>query len=684
MAQDQHAPLVVPRRDELLRHQVHPVVQAGDHAQLRRAVILVNVLGLMVLHLEHDGRVARTREALVDPRRHRSHAPFVFLVLPDAGAGRRRDLNEGEPADPFRLHLQQAFDRTQPLLDPLGVIEPVHTDADRVTGRQAVALPHVLAALLDGLAHQGRGRWPLDRDRVTLDRGRLAPIRDGEHLPIHPRFQQAIDGVHEVVAVEPGVEPENAAAQHAVEQLLAPRADGERFRIRPGNVPERDDRGRRQRLLDHPGQQGEMVVLDKHDGIGGLRLVDHGARERPVHPDVLLPVRRPEDGAHVGDVTQRPQSLVCEAIVVAGFLVLAQPDAAELIRRLLRRHAHAVVGIHDVPVGGPTTVGEPRAGTGAHDRLQGRDQAARRSPDDDRIVPADVDVRLPVRHHDHLVAAEIVAHDRAQRLGRPRQLLRVSRSVVGFEVANEGAQVSRDGPKLGRVGPIRRAEQAFASQQRPQALHPAAPAQLRDDDRDQRDRRAEADKEEEHVLSRFLAAARHEAHVVHEHQAPDRRSVGFERPDRDQDRTVGAGQQVPRRAAEPAEGAAADLGRQRRGRDRLARGRRAEPDREEAFVLRDAGEELHHPGPVSGTQQILHGFLNGVRDEAGANVEIPDEPPQGQLVHERHHRVRERGERDQQRNDEAKRETHLSVPYQLRCLRASRAARVTKAAIERR
>jgi transcriptional regulator GlxA family with amidase domain len=37
-AQDQHALLVVARRDELLAHQVHAVVQAGDHAHVGRAV----------------------------------------------------------------------------------------------------------------------------------------------------------------------------------------------------------------------------------------------------------------------------------------------------------------------------------------------------------------------------------------------------------------------------------------------------------------------------------------------------------------------------------------------------------------------------------------------------------------------------------------------------------------------
>jgi hypothetical protein len=124
---------------------------------------------------------------------------------------------------------------------------------------------------------------------------------------------------------------------------------------------------------------------------------------------------------------------------------------------------------------------------------------------------------------------------------------------------------------------------------------------------------------------------------------------------------VSAGQQVAREAREPIERAAADLGGQRRGCDGFARGGRTKPDRQEALVPRNASEELHHPSPVAGAQQILHRFLHRVRDEAGANVEIPNKPPQGQLVDEGHYRVGERGEREEERNDEAEGESHLKA-----------------------
>src|SRR2546427_3675866 len=55
------------------------------------------------------------------------------------------------------------------------------------------------------------------------------------------RSQQAVHGIDEVVAVELRVKPENARAQQSVEQLLAPRADRERLRVRPGNVPRSEE-----------------------------------------------------------------------------------------------------------------------------------------------------------------------------------------------------------------------------------------------------------------------------------------------------------------------------------------------------------------------------------------------------------------------------------------------------------
>jgi len=106
LAQDEHPSLVVARRHEFLRHQVHAVVQARDHAHVRGAIVFVDVQGLVVLHQQHDRWIGGGGEALVDARRHAPHPRFVFLILLDAVARRGGDLDEREPADPVGLHLQ--------------------------------------------------------------------------------------------------------------------------------------------------------------------------------------------------------------------------------------------------------------------------------------------------------------------------------------------------------------------------------------------------------------------------------------------------------------------------------------------------------------------------------------------------------------------------------------------------
>src|SRR4030065_534701 len=94
---------------------------------------------------------------------------------------------------------------------------------------------------------------------------------------------------------------ENAAAQHPLKHFVSPRADGERFRIRPWYVPEGDDRGIRERLAYHLRQQGEMVVLHEDYGCFRLGLAYHRLGKLAIHRDILLPVACTHDGFQYRD-----------------------------------------------------------------------------------------------------------------------------------------------------------------------------------------------------------------------------------------------------------------------------------------------------------------------------------------------------------------------------------------------
>jgi hypothetical protein len=171
-----------------------------------------------------------------------------------------------------------------------------------------------------------------------------------------------------VVDVELRVKADDVRAEQAVEQLDAPWADRERFRIGPRDVPERDDGGLRQALADQARQEGEVVVLHEDDRVVAHRFLHDGVRELRVDRAVLLPVRGAEQRAHVRDVAQRPQSFVGKAFVIARDLLLAQPEPAEVIRGAFGRHCDAVAAIDGLAVGAAAAVRDPRA---EHARITG-------------------------------------------------------------------------------------------------------------------------------------------------------------------------------------------------------------------------------------------------------------------------------------------------------------------------
>src|SRR5207245_1617613 len=99
------------------------------------------------------------------------------------------------------------------------------------------------------------------------------------------------DAVEEVLRVAVGLEADQVGAQHAREQLRAPRADAEHRRRWEGQVPEETHTHRRAGGAQETGDEAEMEVVDP-DEVPGTRLRPHGGREALVR----LLVCRPERG----------------------------------------------------------------------------------------------------------------------------------------------------------------------------------------------------------------------------------------------------------------------------------------------------------------------------------------------------------------------------------------------------
>jgi len=99
-------------------------------------------------------------------------------------------------------------------------------------------------------------------------------------------------------------------------------------------------------------------------------------------------------------------------------------------------------------------VGDPGARAGAHDRLQGGDEAARRALDLDPVAAPNVNVRLAVGDGQDFVAREVLPEDPPQRLGIPADLRLVPRPAIGRNSgAGDGACPVSTCPRIKAVVP---------------------------------------------------------------------------------------------------------------------------------------------------------------------------------------------------------------------------------------
>ena len=205
----------------------------------------------------------------------------------------------------------------------------------------------------------------------------------GERLLIDPRLHRAIDRLEEVVAVVLQMEAEQIVAEQTVEHLGLPRHDAERLGIGPRDVPELTDDGIGPRRFHEPRQQRVVIVLHEHDRARAGNLLEHDVGKAPVDGDVLPPVALIEDRPRVGDVAQRPERVVGDAVVVAVLFLRLQPHAAQRVLRLVGRNREPARRIRRFEIAAPIAVRHPRAAARLHHRIERRHQSAR------RLLPVD-------------------------------------------------------------------------------------------------------------------------------------------------------------------------------------------------------------------------------------------------------------------------------------------------------
>ena len=134
---------------------------------------------------------------------------------------------------------------------------------------------------------------------------------------------------------------------------------------------------------------------------------------------VLFPIRGPEGGARVGNMAERPESLIGKAVVVPFLFLLRQPNTAERILGVLGGNPQPVVFVDRFAVGVARSLGNPGAVTSAENGMERGHQATGRSDGFHRFTAANVHVGLAVGNDKKRPSSELALHVYVQPLRRP-------------------------------------------------------------------------------------------------------------------------------------------------------------------------------------------------------------------------------------------------------------------------
>src|SRR6202012_2521894 len=85
---------------------------------------------------------------------------------------------------------------------------------------------------------------------------------DRKMFPINTCLKYAVDRTEKIVTVRLNMKADQVRAEQAIQQLLLPGADAERFRIGPWNMPEDCNSRVRHPVFHHARQQGKVIVLN--------------------------------------------------------------------------------------------------------------------------------------------------------------------------------------------------------------------------------------------------------------------------------------------------------------------------------------------------------------------------------------------------------------------------------------
>src|SRR5687768_2911438 len=120
-----------------------------------------------------------------------------------------------------------------------------------------------------------------------------------------------------------------------------------------------------------------MIILYQRDRFRAVHLLIESLGEFEIHPLVLLPVLFFEIGSGMRDMTERPQSLVGETIIIALLLLFAEPNSLERVLGFSGRNENKAILVGGLAVGRAAAVADPHSRAGAQNGLDGAHKTAR-------------------------------------------------------------------------------------------------------------------------------------------------------------------------------------------------------------------------------------------------------------------------------------------------------------------
>ena len=172
-------------------------------------------------------------------------------------------------------------------------------------------------------------------------------------------------------------------------------------------------------VAEEAGQQGQVIVLNEDGGGASVYFLNDLLGKGAVDGGVGFPVGLLEGGFDEGVVTQGPQPLVGNAVVVALLLLGGQPYETEGVGGVVGGDHYAVLVVHCQVVAGAAAVGDPSSSALLHQGVNSGGDAAGRDTDAQLAVNQLVNVGLTVGNDDNPVVANLPVDQTAQPVSGP-------------------------------------------------------------------------------------------------------------------------------------------------------------------------------------------------------------------------------------------------------------------------